>query len=188
MRMVHLPEVEPRPKRWWVAADLDAFVDSFTDTVRREVLHGALLVTPAPSPRHAVLVVRLASALSDYCERHRAGIVCAPGVVRWGDNQLEPDIAVFPPDTPTDIPWADFPRPLLVIEVQSPSTALFDRTVKRDAYRTLDIPEYWRVVPDESAVIVSTPNGMDTTVHDVVLWSPPGTDALPALRIPVSRL
>ena len=111
MAMVRVYEQESWWARPWGVADLDAFQDD----VRREVLHGELLVTPAPAPRHALLVARLVTLLSHYCDRERAGVVLAPGVVRWSDNQLEPDIAVFPHGTPIDVPWTAFRRPLLPI-------------------------------------------------------------------------
>jgi Uma2 family endonuclease len=38
--------------------------------------------------------------------------------------------------------------PLLVVEVQSPSTALIDLNVKKAAYERFGIDAYWIVVPD----------------------------------------
>ena len=38
--------------------------------------------------------------------------------------------------------------PLLVVKVQSPSTALIDRNAKRAAYERFGVPFYWLVVPD----------------------------------------
>ena len=41
--------------------------------------------------------------------------------------------------------------PLLVVEVQSPSTAMFDLNTKKVVYERLGIASYWIVVPDPDA-------------------------------------
>jgi hypothetical protein len=45
------------------------------DGRRYEVVHGELLVTPAPQAAHQLVVRRLSVTLSLYAERHRAGQV-----------------------------------------------------------------------------------------------------------------
>jgi len=49
-----------------------------------------------------------------------------------------------------------FGPPDLVVEIISPSTALFDATTKRDIYERFGIREYWLVSPEEKMVEVFT--------------------------------
>ncbi len=42
----------------------------------------------------------------------------------------------------------DEATPLLAVEVQSPSTALFDLNTKKAAYERFGIPSYWVIDPD----------------------------------------
>lgn len=41
--------------------------------------------------------------------------------------------------------------PLLVVEIRSPSTAVLDRTVRKEAYERAGIPAYWIVDPGPQA-------------------------------------
>ncbi|MGH9189159.1 MAG: Uma2 family endonuclease, partial [Acidimicrobiales bacterium] len=44
--------------------------------------------------------------------------------------------------------------PLLVVEIQSPSTRLIDLNLKRAAYATAGVPSYWLVDPEVPSVTV----------------------------------
>ena len=63
-----------------------------------------------------------------------------------GDEVLQPDIFVFRQgaEKPTRS-WADITGLLLAVEVLSPSTARYDRTLKRRRYQRAGVPEYWIV-------------------------------------------
>lgn len=65
-------------------------------------------------------------------------------------TNLQPDLAVVrlaEIDAPTTTS-----RPLLVVEVLSPSTREVDRVVKRAAYARMGIASYWLLDPDEGAL------------------------------------
>jgi Uma2 family endonuclease len=56
------------------------------------------------------------------------------------------DLVVVPLDEVGDAKFTT--PPLLVVEVRSPSTALFDLNRKKAAYEKFGVPSYWIVNPD----------------------------------------
>lgn len=168
--------------RWWTAADLDGMPE---DGCRYEVLEGELFVTPAPVFEHRAVTGHLVAALGAYCRTYAIGIVVVPGVVRWGANALQPDIAVVGPTTP-GAGHGDGDAPSLVIEIHSPSTELRDRGIKRTAYMALDIPEYWQVNIERKAVLVTRLGRGDAVATSVLEWQP--SPAIPPLRIDLHDL
>jgi Uma2 family endonuclease len=128
--------------RPYTSDDLAAMPD---DGRRYEVLDGALLVTPAPSPRHQQVLVNLLVRLYAACPKHLT-VLCAPVDYRQSDTTtLQPDLLVARTEdfTERNLPKA----PMLAIEVRSPSTALIDRELKRAAYERAGVPSYWIVDP-----------------------------------------
>jgi len=165
----------PATHRYWTAADLA----SFDDEVRREVLDGALIVTPLPALRHQLCDRAVASALTPYCKALGLLGPVGPVEVGFGDNHLEPDLAVFGAGVKTDAHWRDTPLPVLVIEILSPSTRRRDMGVKRTAYLALGIAEYWQLDPESRTLTVSRPGHDDVVAGASYAWQPvPGTAAL----------
>jgi Uma2 family endonuclease len=102
-------------------ADLEQVPD---DGHRYELLDGALVVTPAPVPRHQRVVANLLVQLRTTCP-HALEVLTAPlDVALRDDTVLQPDVLVARRSdfTETDLPVA----PLLAVEVLSPSTRLID--------------------------------------------------------------
>ena len=63
--------------------------------------------------------------------------------------------------------------PMLVVEVLSPSTARYDRQVKRRWFQRTGIPEYWIVDPDARQVERWRPTDQRPEVLDtLLLWQP----------------
>jgi len=62
------------------------------------------------------------------------------------DTELIPDLVVIRKDQLAERRVTR--PPLLVVEIQSPSTALFDLNTKRAVYERFSINSYWIVVPD----------------------------------------
>jgi Uma2 family endonuclease len=127
--------------------DLDSMPD---DGRRYEIIDGTLLVTPAPSLRHQWVsssLIRLLQAAAP----PELKILHAPTDVILDDlNALQPDLLVVRAD---EIEHPDKPlRPLLVVEILSPSTRRVDLTLKRSRYETAACPSYWVVDPDEPSV------------------------------------
>lgn len=125
------------------AADLDAMPD---DGHRYELIDGTLVVTPAPSRRHQLVSGRLFSLLDRACPPDLL-VLAAPTDVRLADDTvLQPDLLV--------VARGEFDdetrplRPLLAVEILSPSTRHLDRSLKRARYEAAGCPAYWVVAPD----------------------------------------
>lgn len=115
------------------------------DEFRYELDDGVLIVSPAPSRLHQLAVTNLAAILRD---AHPQGTVVLAGVgVNISRSQHRvPDVAVVPDDG-FEAMFQETP-PLLVVEVASPRTRLYDRNRKKDVYESFAIPAYWIVDPD----------------------------------------
>jgi Uma2 family endonuclease len=168
--------------RWWTAADLE---DMPEDGCRYEVLEGELFVTPAPVFEHRAVTGHLVAVLGAYCRAHLIGVVVVPGVVRWGSNELQPDVAVAALPRPS-ADRGEGDAPILVIEIHSPSTHLRDRGVKRTTYMSLGIPEYWQVNLQERTVLVTRQERGDVLATSVLEWQP--NPDIPPLRIDLHDL
>lgn len=133
-------------------ADLAAFPD---DGLRRELIHGELIVTPSPLVRHQRLVGFLYLRLAGHVERQGGGeVFLAPmDVLLSDDSVVEPDLFFVPDASAGIITRANIQGvPALVIEVLS--NPRVDRVRKRDLYAEFGVPEYWIVDPDADRVEV----------------------------------
>ena len=159
--------------------DLDGFP---RDGNRYELLDGVLLVTPAPSLSHQLVAsrfqVRLAVILSG-----RADVVGPGAVVRLPKTQLEPDVLVFPVGIRAGAQWREVQEHWLAVEVLSPSSRVYDREFKRDAYLALGVREVWLVDPDDRSVEVCHVAGEGEIVRDVLRWRVPGADTLVSIEL-----
>src|SRR5690606_1396239 len=78
--------------------------------------------------------------------------------------------------------WRDVGIPLLVIEVLSPSTARYDRVVKRLRFQRSGVPAYWIVDLDARIVEAWTPDAERPVIATESLrWQPDET--MPELRV-----
>jgi Uma2 family endonuclease len=137
-----LPSSRPLTRR-----DLDAMPD---DGHRYELIDGCLVVTPAPTPRHQIVVSGLLRLLSTACPAGLRVLMAPLDVVLADDTIVQPDVLVARRDqfTERDLPVA----PLLVVEVLSPSTRRLDVSLKRARYEAAGCPSYWVVDPDHSSL------------------------------------
>lgn len=156
------------------------------DGNRYELFDGELLVTPAPSGLHQMALLLLYDAIAPYVRAQRLGTMFwSPADLSLGGPQVsQPDLFVVP-SVPVDRSWSAFPDPILVIEVLSPSTARFDRVVKRRVFQRRGIPEYWVVDLDARAVDRWRPGDDRPEVLDTAIdWNPAGAQAPLALDLP----
>lgn len=128
-------------------ADLD---DRPDDGHRYELLDGALIVTPAPIPRHQRVVGRLYITLTAAAPAGTEVFVAPLDVVLADDTVLQPDVLVARASELTE--RALMGAPLLAVEVLSPSTRRIDLLLKRDRYEAAGCAAYWVVDPDEPAL------------------------------------
>jgi Uma2 family endonuclease len=181
----------PQAAQRWTPAMVRALPD---DGNRYEVVAGELFVTPAPSFDHQQAVARLLLRLVPYVDAHGLGYALAsPADIEFEEEHeeehlVQPDIFVAPrlegrrPER-----WSDIKRLLLAVEVLSPGTARADRTVKRQLFQRVGVPDYWivdaaaRVVecwrPEESRPEVLSGN---------LVWRP--TPDTPPLEIDLPQL
>jgi len=148
---------------------------------RVECVDGELLVSPGPRLVHQSAVTILLRLLDAYCEAHGAGAVfAAPGELELDAFTLvQPDVYVLPlvqgrrPRTAAEVG-----TPRLLVEVLSPSTARFDRVLKRQRYQRLGV-EYWIVDCDARVVERWLPgDARPEVLTETVAWvTSPATDA-----------
>jgi Uma2 family endonuclease len=124
----------------------------YQEGYRYELIDGALFVSPAPNPPHALIFRWIWSALDQYTIQKPkiANFLAAPRIfvpTRQRTTAPEPDIAVYR-DFPTGpqrapVRWQDY-SPLLVVEVLSPDNA--DKDLVRNVELYFEVPsikEYW---------------------------------------------
>lgn len=156
------------------------------DGNRYELFDGDLLVTPAPSGLHQLAISLLWEALLPFVRLHALGeILTSPADLHLDGEQLsQPDLFVVP-SVPADRAWASFPNSVLVVEILSPGTARFDRTVKRRRFQRSGIPEYWIV--DLDARVVERWRPMDDrgeVLVELLPWHPAGSAEPLAIDLP----
>ena len=128
-----------------------------SDDERYELLHGALVMAPAPREIHQSILGRLHIDMGVFLDEHNLGyIYFSPfDVVLSDENVVQPDLLFISNErahiiTPENIQGA----PDLVVEILSPATAERDRSVKFELYAEHGVHEYWIVDPDARTITV----------------------------------
>lgn len=142
-----LMTTEPRG-RLLTVEDLDLMPD---DGQRYELIDGVLVVSPSPVPAHQVVVVELLYRLRSLCP-DELSVLTAPMDVLAEDTAVEPDILVTRRSA-LGARYVEGP-PLLVAEVLSPSTRMYDLNTKFSRYQRAGVESYWVVDPHELTMIV----------------------------------
>lgn len=129
----------------------DDLLEMPDDGLRREVLGGELIVTPAPSIGHQRVLARLYDLLRDFSKHSGDGeVFFAPVDLRLGHFDIvQPDILYLPGSGSKMQNAQHFVEaiPQLVVEVISPSSGGVDRIRKMALYANSGIPEYWIADP-----------------------------------------
>lgn len=142
MSVVTIAEAWPEIGRPFTVDDLDRMPD---DGRRYELVDGVLVVSPAPTNLHQYVLGELLFTLRQVCPRGLATLP-GPGLMMSDSSELIPDLVVTPVESLVDAKLTA--PPLLVAEVRSPSTAVFDLNTKKAVYERFGIESYWIVVPD----------------------------------------
>lgn len=144
-----LPVAALDPAGGWTVDDLDALPD---DGLRRELVDGVLLVSPAPRVPHQAVVMALYDVLRPVCPPELTVIAGPIGVRQGTTRELQPDLVVIETarlrEDILSVP------PHLVVEVASRSTRLVDRTLKRAVYAERGVPSYWLLGVEEPGLTV----------------------------------
>lgn len=132
------------PARQYTYADLANFP---ADHLRREILDGELIVSPAPVVRHQQVVSNILFHLETYRRNVGGRAFAAPLDVFFADdNVVEPDVFFIRVDHPERVQEKFIKdAPDLVVEVSSPSTQRRELVRKRELYQRFGVPEYWYI-------------------------------------------
>jgi len=123
----------------WTEPDLHLFPQ---DGHRYEIVDGSLHVTPPPDAPHQAAVRALITTLRGAAPE--GWWVCERLGIEAGGCNLIPDVAVLMPESSGAI-WGDPADVALVVEVETPASARYDRLLKPALYADAGIPAYWRV-------------------------------------------
>lgn len=143
-----------------------------------EVVHGELLVTPAPRPWHEIVAGRLFEKVTVYLNSEPVGLAfTSRSDLSWGlgDVLVSPDLLVVPLEEARRLDWLALRTVLLTAEVLSPSSLRADRFTKRRLYQEHGVPLYWVIDPDAHIVEVWRPGDHTPEVERQRLsWHPLG--------------
>jgi Uma2 family endonuclease len=116
-----------------------------------ELIAGVLYITSPPGYLHSNIVSRLVRLLVDFqTNTDDKGMIYVPraGIVREPNTWIEPDLFYVAAETEARLD-PKYPQYMsttdLVIEVISPSSAIYDRNTKSDTYAALGVKELWLV-------------------------------------------
>ncbi|WP_203788128.1 Uma2 family endonuclease [Paractinoplanes rishiriensis] len=149
------------PPRWsapegvWTEPDLHLFPQ---DGHRYEIVDGCLHVTPPPPESHeavvrAVVTTLRAAAPPGWWVCDRLGIAINQGTS--GESNLVPDVAVLRPRSSGAV-WSDPADVALVVEVETPATRRYDRTLKPALYAEAGIHAFWRIEAGRATPLLRT--------------------------------
>jgi Uma2 family endonuclease len=138
-------------QRTYTYDDLASFPD---DNLRRELIDGELIVTPAPRLRHQEVVAFLTLELGLWVREHGGKVYPAPTDVKFSNvTVLEPDVLLVRAEHLDRLdPRYVAAAPDVVVEVSSPSTRRLELLRKHAVYEREGVPEYWYVDLDADRV------------------------------------
>jgi Uma2 family endonuclease len=143
--------IAPKGQKW----TYEDYAKLPEDGQRHEIIAGEHYVNASPSTQHQHVSKRLQYQLYTKIELAGLGVLYnAPIDVQLSEFDIvQPDLVIILNDsirkiTPTKIKVA----PNLVVEILSPSTGEYDRTIKKDLYEHAGVSEYWIVDPFEQHV------------------------------------
>jgi Uma2 family endonuclease len=118
-----------------------------------EIVDGDLVVSPRPSPAHALATSSLGAGLGNPFSQGRGGpggwVILDEPELHLAAHVLVPDLAGWRRERMPALPttaWFEL-APDWVCEVLSPATAIVDRTRKQEIYRAQSVPWLWFVDP-----------------------------------------
>ncbi len=113
-----------------------------------ELIAGVLYMVPPPEGPHSTAVTRLMRRFSTHLDLHPdLGELFVPRAAVWtsANTYLEPDLMFVSADILRRMDPGHLSTASLVVEVISPSTAVYDRTTKADTYAALQVGELWLI-------------------------------------------
>lgn len=135
----------------------DDYIALPDDGKRYEIIEGEVSMTPAPSPRHQEVQIRISSALFFHVDKHSLGRVFSSPIdlVLSMVDVVQPDLLFVARDREHIIAKKNIVGiPNLIVEILSPSSTTRDQKEKLSLYQRYGLPEYGIVDPDSQAVDV----------------------------------
>lgn len=170
----------------WTEAEFYAARDAAPPGERWELVDGEVLVTPSPRMNHQLVSASLLVLLYPYVRAQRLGrAMTAPLDVKLQPGLVtQPDLLVVPTE---EFAGEEYfvTELLLVVEIISPSSARFDRVVKRPRYQRSRVPEYW-VIDQASRTFErwQPDDERPAILSECLVWHPKGASAPFELDIP----
>ena len=157
---------------------------------RYEIIDGELFVTPAPVPRHQLIVQELFLVLHAHVDAKKLGILfCTTVDVYFTEtNVLEPDLVFFRQRSMMKRKFIEG-APDLVVEVLSKATARRDRTTKMRVYERFGVRHYWIVNPFANELEEYVLRGAGFVRRSLVAGNKTFQPAcFPGLKVPLKKL
>ena len=170
----------------------ERFYEEITENDKWEFINGQVVMHSPAKWVHGEVVVRLSTLLNAHVSVRQLGeVTVEKTMVCLSRNDYEPDVCFFRKEvadtfTPEQM---RFPAPDCIVEILSPSTARYDRGIKKRDYAAHGVAEYWIVDPIAQTVEVHRLRGED--------YEPAGplqgddalaSTAIPGFRVPVRAL
>jgi Uma2 family endonuclease len=138
------------PSDGWTTDDLDALPE---DGVRRELLDGVLLVSPAPTNTHQKIALLLGAALDRRCPKE-LDVNLAVEVRLSPRRSFIPDVVVTTAEAAQRQPrWFPPHQVVLAVEIVSPSSEAMDRFMKPTLLAQAGVSCYWRIETRDGVVV-----------------------------------
>jgi Uma2 family endonuclease len=122
-----------------------------------QLIEGELVMTPAPNPRHQIILGNIVEKIRHFVKGKGIAIFSPVDVYLDDENAFQPDL-IFISNERIEIIKKDgiYGAPDLVIEILSPSTALYDLREKFRVYEKYGVKEYWIVDPEINSIEIYT--------------------------------
>jgi Uma2 family endonuclease len=134
------------------------YLSGAEDLTRRDLAWGVVRDAPAPDPQHQFVLVEAVLLLAAHVrDRDLGAVLVAPVDVVLDESRalvVQPDLLFVARERLHIIRRQVWGAPDLVVEVASPGTFRFDRTIRLDWYEEYGVRECWLLDPLACAVTV----------------------------------
>jgi len=131
-----------------------------------ELINGELVMSPAPSLIHQIILSNLNDVLKSYAKQTDAFTLFSPVDVFFDTrNVFQPDLFFIKKENRSILSERGIEgAPDLVVEIISPSNSYKDRYEKKIAYQKFGVKEYWIIDPGNKTleIYTSTQEDQDT--------------------------
>ncbi len=125
------------------------------DGKRYEIIGGELFMTPAPYPKHQIVLNNINNILQAHVRQNEMGVVLFALVdfVLSDINIVQPDLFFIKKERLSIIGEKNIQSaPDLAVEILSPHSEKLDRVHKKNLYEKFGVKEYWLVDTKEDEV------------------------------------